>query len=425
MFKVFVAVLVVLMSGIMPLQAGDATKDQNAAVRYLMAVGHMEPISSKVEADLQNSDNPEIMEKMSDETKKYLNVSKNDLIIRLIVDASKCTTCNFAPDNLGNYNDIVPPFKGLRQLARLTTLLAWEKDKAGKPDKALEIILANFKFGQHLEETGNLLGGMVGIAIRKSCSLIPLKYFLEKHQEASWKEKIKEFFQSVPRPAVNVKKLLESEKILLQKTLELAKTDQSVISDLNLLPKRDRKKDSVELKVDPLQQCFANQRVLTGAVEMLIMDYEGIPASASADIIGFLVKSQYLKKAPVCPGNGKYTITPGKDKDATVSCSIHPVPDTASSEPKADTSTDRASDEELKKFVNSPEYSKLVDEALSVIDDTIKLDPSSPDFADAVKQLMEKVENSTNPLVSTAVPNVKKIYEVQIELQNMIEALTK
>jgi len=70
--------------------------------------------------------------------------------------------------------------------------------------------------------------------------------------------------------------------------------------------------------------CFANMRVIQGAVEMYNMDSNAMIASVNSGIIGTLVSKGYLKAAPVPPeANCSYTASGDVSAQGVVMCPRH------------------------------------------------------------------------------------------------------
>ncbi len=75
--------------------------------------------------------------------------------------------------------------------------------------------------------------------------------------------------------------------------------------------------------------CFANQRVILGAVEMYnmdahdqLIDSESV-ASPAADILKILCEEKYIKYIPECGKNGKYEFYASKSGEIAPYCSFH------------------------------------------------------------------------------------------------------
>ncbi len=69
--------------------------------------------------------------------------------------------------------------------------------------------------------------------------------------------------------------------------------------------------------------CFANQRVLMGAVEMYNMDNEGKMTELNEKNLELLVKEKYILKLPECPQNGSYKSIGDLSKDGIINCTKH------------------------------------------------------------------------------------------------------
>ncbi|MFZ5950153.1 MAG: competence type IV pilus major pilin ComGC [Candidatus Rifleibacteriota bacterium] len=69
--------------------------------------------------------------------------------------------------------------------------------------------------------------------------------------------------------------------------------------------------------------CFANQRVLLGAVEMYNMDHEKMMENLDSAAIELLASKKYLKAAPQCPAGGKYFSDGKLSADGNIQCTIH------------------------------------------------------------------------------------------------------
>ncbi|MBF0545965.1 MAG: hypothetical protein HQM08_16095 [Candidatus Riflebacteria bacterium] len=433
-----VAVYLISASGLF---GAESPSGSNAALSYLLAVGNLNPMPDSVNKELTNCVKPDDLEKISMEAKLFLTEGKNQNILRMLRAGGSCQQCTFCPDNKGDFDDIVPPYKLLRQLGGYAGILGLLSEKEGNPKEALEIYLDIFRLGKHIEENGCLIDGMVALGICKK-ALPLLKSFKEKHPEPEWQEKIKSFFSSSQRPTINIVKFLESEKKVTMNTLGRIKEnspllrsfakeiitkalgDKNVVTSCPVLqniseklPAPDSTKESAE------KACKANQRVLTGAMEMLMMDYQTLPASATSNLMDFLVKEKYLKSAPTCPKKGEYKIEFNTKHEPLVYCTTHQIqlPKLSALQEEIDP----AMEELIKNFVQSPEFSKYVDGMGKIYDEVLGLDLKAPDFQNKLKELSEKIKNSANPIIQIATPNFSMAFSKQLEFQKEIDDLIK
>jgi competence protein ComGC len=90
------------------------------------------------------------------------------------------------------------------------------------------------------------------------------------------------------------------------------------------IPNRSRRHGHPRMKA-----CFANQRVLAGAIEMYNMDRNEMIHNLNEDVIDLLVESKYLKAKVVCYDSppGKYFSTGDLAQDGLISCTRHGNPE--------------------------------------------------------------------------------------------------
>ncbi|MFC1745086.1 hypothetical protein ACFL35_13920 [Candidatus Riflebacteria bacterium] len=72
----------------------------------------------------------------------------------------------------------------------------------------------------------------------------------------------------------------------------------------------------------PQKACFANIRVMHGAIEMYNMDTSTMMKILDSSNLDKLLKKSYLKTIPLCPNKGEYTGS-GLDADGIPQCSFH------------------------------------------------------------------------------------------------------
>lgn len=413
----------------------------NAAVGYLMAIGWMNPESEKVMTEFGNTETLADLEKLSPDAKHYITKTSLNTVIHWLVQGAACEHCQFGYEHTWQPDEPVPPFKRLRELSRVARAFGLEQLRDGKAAEALQTFRAIFRLGGHLEVDGPLISGMVGLAIKK----IAIKGFGElitKGKDEKVIASAREFLKAQPSATLATKTSLAGEKKYMAAALQLMKNSQSSPAELasdwgdgelrSWLPKNRGKKEYVTLPSPPvsaLKACLANQRVLLGAVEMLCMDFSPMPASLTVNVIPeFLVTSQYLKKFPTCQDGGKYELTMIKEGEYEWRCTIHPTPDASGKTisqppPSAPPAEILAEIEEFQKFMKSSEFDEMIVEALAMLDVAMAFDPYAPEYTAKLEAFDKKIETSTNTVILKAMPNIRKIFEQQIELDDVIKKL--
>ncbi|MBF0406386.1 MAG: hypothetical protein HQM10_03450 [Candidatus Riflebacteria bacterium] len=431
--------LIMAMASVFPLFAQDLSSSlptPNAAVGYLMAIGFLTPVPEQVMTEINTVENVAALEKLSSKTKNFFTDGKLNTVFKMLIQGAECKECRFGYERTYRADDPVAPFRRLRELARTARVYGLMQLKDGKPDKAFETFKAIFCMGKHVEFDGTLIAGMIGIAL-KNISLSGFKELVNLSKDKKIVEDACQFLKSQPSATLSAAKYLESEKKYIATALNMIKEDSKKESDEDLrnsyenvvfiLPLNMQKNvvSSETNTASPVKSCSANQRVLMGAVEMLCMDYNPMPATLTLSIIPeFLVSSKYLKNFPECPEKGKYEITKTNESAYEWHCTIHPEPG-VTSEPASDTSVypSKSQIEEFKKFINSTEFDKMTAEALGMFDEAKKFDPYAADYTAKIDAFQKKIETSTNTIIKNAIPNFKKMFESQVKQDESIKKL--
>ncbi|NLI77816.1 MAG: hypothetical protein GX442_15440 [Candidatus Riflebacteria bacterium] len=420
-----VALVVVLFFGATSLLSARPGDDPNAAVRYLLAIGHLPAVSDKVLDDLGQLETFADLAKVSQEGAAFLRNEKFATAMRLLQLGAACPQCNFTPDDTWSLEDPVPPYRRIRQLARLARIYAWDREKAGKPDEAFALLTSVFMLGQHLEDQGLLISVMIGVACRK-IAVNALIEFRTRHPEPQWRQKLVTFFQRVPKPAVNIRASLEYERKGMANILKQAKTDHRLFGLMEIPVPENAKGAKAPPAPAPApapdKECRAGQRVLLGALEMLAMDYTmPLPATISADLPAALLQLGYLRKPVTCPSGGELKISLNDKGEPAVECLLHGTIDTPSASAAQDAEKAReAAVAWFGKLADTPEYDRLVAECLKFYDDLLAIDLASPTGPATHDALWKKIEAADNPFASAVIPNHRKAWEEGIKLEELI-----
>ncbi|HOY68503.1 MAG TPA: hypothetical protein PLP29_16615 [Candidatus Ozemobacteraceae bacterium] len=398
--------------------------DPNGAVRYLNAIGQLPSVSNEVLDEFGKVETREEMGKLGSEAVSFLREGKVKSAMELLRLGAACPQCNFTPDDRQHFSDYIPPYRRLRQIARLARAYAWQLENDGRHEAAFDTLTSIFMLGQHVEDNGVIISTMIGIAIRK-IAVNALIEFRTRHPEEAWKTRLATFFKRIPRPAVNMPASIEYERTSFMNTLRDAKVHPEIFRDLGMELDFPGAAAVVKPSSDTVRLCHANLRVLMGALEMLCMDYaQPLPATISSDIPGSLVKLAYVKAPLACPGGGTYELS-GLDTEAPrATCTLHGNPDTPSE--TAIQETDEKKERTaafLIELAATPEYDRLMDECSKMYDELLRLDPAAADFEARCDELQKRVETSDNIFIRNGIPNLKKAYTEVKDLQGKIDRL--
>ncbi|KAF1083416.1 MAG: hypothetical protein GQF41_0194 [Candidatus Rifleibacterium amylolyticum] len=78
-----------------------------------------------------------------------------------------------------------------------------------------------------------------------------------------------------------------------------------------------------------MKACFANQRVILGAIEMYNMDHNELLHHMDDGVMNLLTSGKYLKYTATCPGSppGQYINDGDLAQDGLIKCTVHGSPE--------------------------------------------------------------------------------------------------
>lgn len=399
--------------------------DPNGAVRYLNAIGQLPAVANEVLDEFGQVEKFDELGKLGSASAALLHEAKVKSAMDLLHLGAACQQCNFTPDDRQHFTDFIPPYRRLRQLARLARAYAWQAEKDGRPDTAFDTLTSVFMLGQHVEDNGVIISTMIGIAIRKIAANALIE-FRTRHPEEAWKTRLADFFKRIPRPAVNMQASIEYERTGFMNTLRDAKAHPEIFRDIGMeldFPASA----SAPASPDTTKTCHANLRVLMGALEMLVMDYgQPLPATITSDLLPSLVRLGYLKNPVSCPDSGKFDLT-GLDTEAPrATCSLHGNPDAPSeSAIRSENEKKERTAEYLTKLATTPDYDRMMNECSKMYDELLAVDPNAADFEAKCDDIQKRVESSENIFIRNGIPSLKKAYTEVKDLQEKIDRLLK
>lgn len=205
----------------------------NAALRYVTAACHLVRLRPEVNDELIKKLNIDNTQKYSQATIMYLNSESTIRALHFLMLGDKLKVCNFIPDNNGIIEYQMPPVPSLEDLGLVACNRALMLHLKGNTSKAVDILMATFRFGQRVGSVGLLLTRIAGYRIQKNVFEVFNRILLEsKNKEL--KGEIISFVKSLKHPIMNV-----SEQILLYKkhllaTLIAAKKNPGLLMKFHL-----------------------------------------------------------------------------------------------------------------------------------------------------------------------------------------------
>ncbi len=398
-------------------------RDPNAALRYLMAIGYMPEMAKEEVESLMEVHNAERYAALSGGLRRKLGEAGSFRIKSLLQSAAACSVCSFVPDSKFDPQDIMPPYRTLRNFARFINAGAWGVISAGNHEQGAEMLVSVFRFGADSEKYQPLIGYMLGLGIR-NIAMESMKNFLAGDYRAEAKKIITDYLKSLPKPAFNAKNSLVWERAYLVKTLDmLTRSTEGVVELLKVFGDESA---SAPASNKPMA-CVPNQRVLMGAIEMALMDglkFEN--GKKGSEIIAELVEKKYLKAGLACPDKGEYKIEFIKEDDYKVSCSCGADPEKpVEKKEEVKPALNPELEVKAKEYLASGRLEKDVRELYEYFDKVMACDPLESGLVEKLQTMKNDYESRDNMLIKAIVPDFSKVYEKQFKLQETIDGLIR
>ncbi len=211
---------------------GKEPGEGNAAVRYLLALSYLPPLSEQAERALVLCRSAKDLARLPAETRAWLADPGLQRAARLAVAAGACPACEFAPDNRDRHDDVPPPLRRLWIFARALNAAGWQAQERGHLPDALDRFETVFRLGQHLEASGFFYAGTLSFAIRHDLAITSIHGLLVDHPAGGWQERVRRFFAAVPRPAMDARRILQRERRRLESGLQAARHDPGLLTTL-------------------------------------------------------------------------------------------------------------------------------------------------------------------------------------------------
>jgi len=424
--KKLVIVAILVLSLASQLIAEPATfVDNNAALRYLMALGFMPKLKSDDCYELSGINSLETLKALDSKSRKELESpsasSHLSTMFRLLDLAAECTESTFIVDQDCDYESMIPPYRSLRQFARFVNAHAWIDAEKGDYAAAARKFIHIFRLGKNLGGDGIAISCMVGIGIQR-IAVESINNLLEICKDSDTKKVLHDYFSLLPKPMIDGSFHINKEKLYIYNTLNKAEKQPKKFAEFEIF------KDETEKTVKAaavVSACRANQRVLLGALEMYMMDNTEAPSDLdSAAIINKLVEEKYLKLAPACENKGKYAIKFETDGDFSVSCSCGVSLDETVVEEKGK-EISPAVMEKINAYIKSGAFVSDKKEVEAIFAEIVDIDPYAATSDEKAGKVAERIENSKNPLINTLVINPQSFYKALRENQQRIDDLVK
>lgn len=436
--KKILAVLFLVCILSQPICAQQRFVDENAALRYLLAIGYM-PDFSTCDNNLKEILDLEAFKNLKPEIRKVLDnyerLSKSITFFRLLNLAADCSKSTFIVDKTIDEDTIVPPYSTLRLFAHFIIAMGWKAAEKGDYHDAAQRFVHVFRLGTCLGSDGLTIGGFFGTALQR-LAVTSADNLLKITDDSGVKKYLLDYFSALPDPVIDPKRYLENELIISVRFLEKVEKNPELLVEYEIIKDEESKTRKKPLGSD--LACAANQRVLLGAVEMYLMDNEKLPANIESDgMLKSLVDGQYLKSVPVCPNKGTYIFSFADSDNVKISCTCGSSIDTPAPEKSEKEVFSAAVLKRAEEYVASSatipgsgqrSFAKDKKELEELFKEMLNLDAFAPDAEKTADIFAERIEKTSNPLIRTLVikPSYLKTFRTNRKmLADFLDKLSK
>lgn len=343
-------------------------RDDNGAVRYLNAVGHLQPFADEKPWQEQfrrfyeEGTDPA---SLAAELRDFLGRPQQARAFRFLRLGAACPRCDFTPDNTGAVDDDVPPLRQLRRLMFATLAKAWLEALADRPGPALDLVEAVFTLGQQLAQPGPTVPAMIGVALGKAALTVAPRV-LARCPAPAWRERVAAFLARFPRPLFDPRGLLTYERDFLRRTLGVFRQ---------------------------------------GAADDILRGMNGLPPTLAGLAVAELAGPSATVATPAAPAPAEAAAS-----------------ETASDSFRPPTPAERAW---FAAYIASPRFASDTYEAIAHYDAAIALAPGDPELASRAAELDRRAEASRNWLLRDIMLHFANLFRHQQELERLRDALPR
>lgn len=387
--------------------------DENAGLRYLMAIGYMPEFSVEELANLDSLNTLYFYDALSVNIKSKLGKKKFETVYLLMENADKCKNFSLLVDHEYSLNSFAPPYRVIRNFSNYLMAEAWDLVKRNEIVKATKLMVLCMSLGRNIASEGMMINSMPGIAIQIDF-IIAMKSLLAHTNNIEAKNILKDYFNTISKTAIDLSPSLKAEIRYARKFTK------DILKKPELLAYRMfEKENKAPEKTEKEKECLNNKNVLKCALDMATLDNKDLhELKPSEKVLEFLVGKKYITQIPVCPRNGKYSIVFEKNGfyDAHCTCGSSDL-----SGPSKELSPEQI--EKAKQYLSSDKFKedcRKIDEFCQEIEKIKGIDDDSLALAKDISGRLRKTEN---PLIRMAIMGPAVFIEEARDLKKEIDRM--
>lgn len=385
--------------------------DENAGLRYLMAIGYMPEFTTDELANLDSLNTLEEYDALSVKIKAKLGKKRFGTVYRLMQNADECKHFSLLIDHEYSLNSFAPPYRVIRNFSNYLMAEAWDLFKRNEVKKAAELMILCLGLGHNISSEGMMINAMPGISIQTDF-ILAIENLLYHTSDIETRNIIKDHFNSAAKTSINLTHSLKAETRYSRNFTKDIQNKPEIIAD-----RMFREENKAPGKTEKEIKCLDNKNILKFALDIATMDNKDMSELKPAEkILSFLVEKKYISGVPVCPRGGKYSIVFEENGfyDAHCTCGSSFL-----SGPSKELTAEQL--DKAKQYLSSEQFQKdcqTIEEFCQEIEKIKGIDEESLALANDISDQLEKIES---PLIKLAILRPAVFIEEARNLQKLYD----
>jgi len=386
-------------------------KDENAGLRYLMAMGYMPEFSTEELANLDGLNSLKEFEALSVNIKSKLGQKKFDTVFRLMENANECKHFSLLVDHEYSLNSFAPPFRVIQNFSNYLMAEAFDLLKRNENVKAAKLMISCMKLGRNITSEGMMINSTPGISIQIDF-LWAIENVLVHNKNIEARNIFKSYFDSIPKISIDLTSSFEAETKYSRNFIKEIKNKPELLA-YRMFYEENKAPEKTENE----KQCLSNKNDIKCALDMATLDSPDLGnLKPSEKVLNYLVEKKHLTKIPLCPRGGKYSVVFEKNGFYDVHCTCG---SSDLSGPAKEVSAEQI--DKAKQYLSSEKFAEdcqTIEEICQEIEKIKGIDDDSLKLANAIS---ERIKKSASPLVQMAILRPAVFVEEARDLQKTLD----
>lgn len=388
-------------------------KDENAGLRYLMAMGYMPEFSAEELASLDSLNSLKEFEALNVNIKSKLGQKKFETVFRLMQNADECKHFSLLVDHEYSLHSFAPPFRVIKNFSNYLMAEAFDLIKRNEKVKAAKLIISCMNLGRNIASEGMMINSMPGISIQINF-LWAIENLLAHPTDMEIRNILKTYFDRISKAPQSLSPSFKAEIIYSKNFLKDIQSKPEVLA-YRMFYEENKAPDKTEKE----KKCLSNKNEIKFALDTATIDTPDINKLEPAEkVLNYLVEKKHLTQIPVCPRGGKYSVVFEKNGFYDVHCTCGSSDLSGPSKKLTPEQIEKA-----KQYISSDKFKedcRKIDEFCQEIDKIKGIDDDSLTLAKSISNRLRKTES---PLIKMAILRPDVFIEEARDLKKILDRI--